>query len=48
MYDGDELCSELGLDIMGNVLDDRGDGVLGGEQRVHDDAKVFNLEVGFV
>ena len=36
MHDGDELCSELGLHIMGNMFDHGGNEVASGEQRVHD------------
>ena len=48
MHDRDEFCSEPGLHITGNVFDSGGDGVLGGEWRVHDDTKTFDLEVSFV
>ena len=48
MHNGDELCSEPGLDIVGNVLDSCGNGVSSSEQRVHNDAEVFNLEVGLI
>ena len=48
MHDGDELWSEPSLDIMGNMLNDGGDGVPSGEQRVHNDAEVFYLEIDFV
>ena len=48
MHDGDELRSEPGLHITGEVLDGGGDGVLGGEWGIYDDAKAFNLEVSLV
>ena len=38
MHDGNELCLELGLYIMDDVLDGGGDGVPGGERGVHNDA----------
>ena len=47
MHDGDELCSELSLHIMGNMFDGGGNGVVSGEQRVHNNA-LFYLEVGLV
>ena len=43
MHDGDELRSEPGLHIMGNVFNGGGDGILGGEGRVHDYAEVLYL-----
>ena len=33
---------------MSNMLDGRGDGVLGGEQRVHNDVEVLYLKVDLV
>ena len=48
MHDRDELCSESGLHITGDVFDCGGDGVLSGEWGVYDDAKAFDLEIGFV
>ena len=48
MHDRDELRSEPGLHITGDVFDCGGDGVLGGERRVYNDTKSFHLEVGFV
>ena len=48
MHDRNELCSELGLNIMDYILDSRSDGVLGDKCRVYDDTKAFNLEVGLV
>ena len=43
MHDGDELCSEPGLYVTGDVFNGRGDGVLGGEGRVHDHTEAFHL-----
>ena len=48
MHDRDELCSEPGLHIMGDVFHSRGDGILGSERGVYDDAEAFDLEVGLV
>ena len=48
MHDRDKFRSELGLHITGDMFDCGGDGVLSCEQRVHDDAKAFHLEVGLV
>ena len=48
MHDGDKLRLEPGLHITGEVFDGGGDGVLGGERGVYDDAKVFDLEVGLI
>ena len=48
MHDRDELCSEPGLHITGDVFYGGGDGVLGGERGVHNDAQAFDLEVSFV
>ena len=45
MYDRDELHLELSLHITGNVFNSGSDGVSGCEQRVHDNVKVFYLEV---
>ena len=48
MHNGDELYSELGLDITGDMLDSGGDGITSGEWGVHDYTKTFDLEVCFV
>ena len=48
MHNRDELCSESGLNITGDVFDCGSDGVPGCEWRVYNDAKAFNLEVGFI
>ena len=48
MYDGDELHSEPGLHVMGDMFDDGGNGVASSERRVHDYSKVFDLKIGFV
>ena len=48
MHDRDKLHLELGLHITGNMFDGGSDGVPGGEWRVCDYAKVFDLEVGLV
>ena len=48
MHDGDELCSKPGLHVMGDVCNGRSNGVPGGEWRVHDNTKAFNLEVDLV
>ena len=48
MHDGDKFCSELSLDIMGDMLNGGGNGVPGGEWGVHDDTEVFDLEVSLV
>ena len=48
MHDGDELCLELGLHIMSNMFYCGGNGVVSGEQGVHNDTEAFYLEVGFV
>ena len=48
MHDRDELHLEPGLYIMGDVLNGGGDGVLGCERGVHDDAKVFYLEISLI
>ena len=48
MHDRDELCSELGLHITGNMFDCRGDGVPGGEQGIYNNIEAFHLEVGFI
>ena len=48
MHNRDELHSEPGLHITGDVFDDGGNRVSGGEQRVYNNAKVFNLEVSLV
>ena len=45
MHDRNKLCSELSLNITGNVLDCGGDGVSSGEGKVHNYAKVLDLEV---
>ena len=42
MHDGDEL---LDLHITGDAFDCGSDGVVSGEQRVHDEAKMFYLEI---
>ena len=48
MHDGDELCSEPGLHVMGDVFNSGGDGILGSEGRVHDYAEAFHLQIGLV
>ena len=48
MHDRNELRSEPGLHIMGDVFNGGGDGVLSRERGVYNDAKTFNLEVSFV
>ena len=48
MHDRDELRSELGLHITGDVFDCGGDGVLGGERGVYDNTEAFDLEVSLV
>ena len=48
MHDGDELCLEPGLNVTGNMLNGRGDGIPGGEQRIHNNAEVFNLEIDLI
>ena len=48
MHDGDELCSELGLYITGDMLDCKCNGVMGHEWRVYYDAEAFYLEVSLV
>ena len=48
MHDGDELRSEMGLNIMCDVFDGGGDGVMSGEWGVYDNSKVFDLEVSLV
>ena len=48
MHDKDKLCLELDLHITDDVFDSRCDGVPGGEQRVHDITKAFNLKVSLV
>ena len=48
MCDRDKLCSESSLYIMGDVFDGGGDGVLSHEWRVHNNAKVFHLEISLV
>ena len=39
---------KLGLDIVGNVLDGRSNGVPGSEWRVYNNIKTFNLEISLV
>ena len=48
MYDGDELRSESGLHVTGDVLNSGGDGILSCEGRVHDDAETFHLQVSLI
>ena len=48
MHDRDELRSEPGLHITGDVFDCGGDGVLGGERGVYDDTETFDLEISLV
>ena len=48
MHDGDELHSESGLYITGDVFDGGGDRVVSGKQRVYDDTKAFYLEISLV
>ena len=48
MHDRDELCSEPGLHITGNVFNSGGDGVVDSEWGVHDDSEAFYLEVSLV
>ena len=48
MHDRDELHSELGLHITGDMFDSRSDGIPGGEWRVHDDTKALHLEISLV
>ena len=48
MYDGDELRSESGLYITGDVFNCGGDGILSREGRVHDDAETFHLQISLV
>ena len=48
MHDGNELRSEPGLHITGDVFDCGGDRVVGHERGIHDHAKTFHLEVGLV
>ena len=48
MHDREELRSEPSLHITGDVFDCGGDGVLGSERGVYDDAETFDLEVSLV
>ena len=48
MHDRDELRSEPSLHISGDVFDRGGDGVLGSEWGVYDDAEAFDLEISLV
>ena len=48
MHDRDELHLELSLHIMGNMFDGGGDGVMGSEWQVYNNAKAFYLEVSFI
>ena len=48
MHDRDELCLEPGLHITSNVFDGGSNGVVSGEQGVHNHTKVFDLEVCLV
>ena len=48
MHDKDELHLKPSLHITHVMFNDRSNRVPGGEQRVHDNAKVFNLEVGLI
>ena len=48
MHDGDELSSEMGLDVMGHMFYSGGDGVLDSKWGTNDNIKAFNLEVGLV
>ena len=48
MHDRDKLHSEPGLYIMDNVLNGWGDGILGHERGVHNNAKAFHLKIGLV
>ena len=48
MHNGDELRSEPGLYITGDMLDCRCDGIPSSEWGVHDDAKVFDLQVSLI
>ena len=45
MHDRDELCSELGLHVMGNMLDGQGDRAPSHEGGVHDNAEAFYLKI---
>ena len=48
MHDRDELCLELGLHVMGDILDGWGDRAPGRERGVHDNAEAFYLEIGLI
>ena len=48
MYDRDELGSEVGLNIMSNVLNGRGDGVVCGKWGVYGHSEVLDLEVNLI
>ena len=48
MYDGDELCSEPGLYIAGDMFNSGDDRVVSRERGIHDDAKAFHMEVSLV
>ena len=48
MHDGDELRSESGLYILGDMFNGGGDGVLGGEWGGYNDAQAFDLEISLV
>ena len=48
MHDRDELCLESSLHTASDVFDGGDNGVVGGEQGVHDDTEMFHLEVGLV
>ena len=48
MHDRDELHSEPGLDIMGNVFDGGDNGVPSCEWQVYNYTKAFHLEVGLI
>ena len=48
MHDGDELCSEPGLHIVGDMFHGGGNGIVGHERGVHDDAEAFHLEISLV
>ena len=48
VHDRDELCSEPGLYIIGDMFNGRSDGVPGGEWEVHNNIKAFDLKVGLV
>ena len=43
MHDRNELRSEPGLHVMGDVCNCGGDGILSREGRVYDDAETFHL-----